>query len=180
MKAELIAEYYTGPRPCCPCKPRPKMRGQVFYGDEDTQAFAYTHLILTPDWLLSRNWGPAGAGMLSLIDPKQTGVDIKAGGTAQLKLFQSRFPHNEPSLKFELRNAPKGLSIAKTEVQELTKGNRRITLTFKAEKDIKPVRVNLPVTAVYSFKTKPDKNGKIFQRKSEFILPILLFNITGD
>jgi len=180
-KAELIAEYYTDSRGCrcCSCKPRPKKRGQVFYGDEDTQAFAYTHLILSRDWLLSKIWGPTGSGLISLANPKQTGVNIRAGGTALLQLSQAKFPAGN-TMKFELRNAPAGLSIEKTETGEFSRGRRKVILTLKAEKNIKPLRVNLPVTVVYSFKTRPDKNGKIFQRKSEFILPALLFNITGD
>ena len=180
VNAELIAEPYVRCSVCGVCGVRPGIRGRVFYGDEDTQAFAYTHLILSREWLLGKNWGPHGSQLVALADRKQTEVRIKAGGTAELPLIQSKLPNLDPEMKFELRNAPEGLSISGTKSQDLPGGRKKIILVLKAEKKARPARVNLPVTVCYSYKTKPDKNGKSFQRKSEFILPVLLFTIIGD
>ena len=184
-KAELIAEYDEERScsccPCCPCCPCRKrtVTGQVFYGDEDTQAFAYTHLILSGEWLLSKSWGPYGTYFLSRINPKQKKVVIPAGKTAVLRLRRRKLPP-KTSFAFSLPNAPKGVTLDKTIVKELKKGEAEITLVFKAAKDVQVRRFNQLIRATFSFQTKPNKEGKVFQRKSEFVLPAMLFEITGD
>ena len=52
-------------------------------------------------------------------------------------------------------------------------------LVLRAADTMKPQRFNMPVTAVYSYFSAPNKEGKTFQRRSEFNLPVLLFEITG-
>ena len=175
-KAELIAEY---DKICPHCKSRTAIRGAVFYGDEDTQAFAYTHLILSGDWFLNKNWAPNGVYLLSLINPKQKKVVIPAGKTAVLRLRRRKLPP-KTAFEFSLLNAPKGVTLDKTIVKELKKGEADITLVFKAAKDVKVRRFNQLIRATFSFETKPNKEGKVFQRKSEFVLPAMLFEITGD
>ena len=169
-KAELIAEAKTADGR--------KIRGRVFYGDEDTQAFAYTHLILSEDFLLNNTWGPAGVGSVSPEDAKKTEVKIKAGGITKLKLKVWKIPAGA-EYKFELRNAPAGLTLARTEVLKPVPAKTEFLLHFKADPKMKPQRFILPVNVIYTYKTRPDKNGKVSQRKSEFILPVLLFTITG-
>ncbi len=175
-KAELIAEYEE----LCPrCKNRTAVPGSVFYGDEDTQAFAYTHLVLSGDWLLNKSWGPNGVYLLSLVNPRQKKVVIPAGKTAVLKLRRRKLPPKS-SFEFSLQNAPPGLTLEKTDVKELKKGEAEITLVFKADKDVQVRRFNQLIRASFSYQTTPNKEGKVFQRKSEFVLPAMLFEITGD
>ena len=177
VNAELIAEHEVVLNRCCPCH-NPVIRGKVFYGDEDTQAFAYTHLILSDEWLLSKTWAPYGSYYLLLADPKQKKLVIPAGKTAELKLRRRKLPP-KTSVQFALRNAPKGISLEKTEVKEQKNGWADITLTFKAAEKTAPQRFNQLIHGIFSFETKPNKEGKVFQRKSEFVLPALLFEITG-
>ena len=178
VNAELIAEHEVVLNTCCRCC-NPVIRGKVFYGDEDTQAFAYTHLILSDEWLLSKNWGPYGSYYLMLADPKQKKLVLRAGATAELKLRRRKLPA-KTSFQFALRNAPKGITLEKTEVKEQKNGLADITLTFKAAEKTAPQRFNQLIHAVFSYETRPNKEGKVFQRKSEFVLPALLFEITGD
>ena len=65
-------------------------------------------------------------------------------------------------------------------MKELKRGEAEITLIFKAGKEVSPRRFNQLIKAVFSYQTKPNKEGKVFQRKSEFVLPAMLFEITGD
>lgn len=175
-KAELIAEYEEQ----CPCcGSRKYIRGPVFYGDEDTQAFAYTHLVLSEEWLLSKTGAPYGNYFLSLVNPKQKQIVIKPGKTAVLKLRRKKIP-NKTSFAFSLLNPPKGITLEKTVEKALKKGEADITLVFKASEDVKPQRFNQLIQAVFSYETKPNKEGKVFQRKSEFVLPAMLFEIAGD
>ena len=181
-KAELIAEY-DEERPCsccncCPCRKK-TARGPVFYGDEDTQAFAYTHLVLSGDWFLSKTWSPYGVYLLSLHNPRQTKVIIPAGKTAELKLHRRKLPP-KTAFEFSLQNPPKGVTLEKTVVKELKKGEADITLVFKAAKDVQVRRFNQLIRGTFSYQTNPNKEGKVFQRKSEFVLPAMLFEITGD
>lgn len=182
VSAELIAEYELPPEPgqccCCRCGVR-KGRGKVFYGDEETQAFAYTHLVLSPEWLLSKGWGPAGFTFIVPFNHQFRRLKINAGETAQLKFRCRKLPKNT-DMTFGLRNPPKGLTLLKTESRELKKGWNEVVLTFQVDKNMKSSRFNQVVTAVYSYLTRPNKQGKVFQRKSEFILPPVLFEITGD
>ena len=175
-QAELIAEYEE----VCPhCKNRIAVPGAVFYGDEDTQAFAYTHLVLSEEWLLSKTWGPYGSHYIFLADRKQKKVVIPAGKTAELKLRRRKLP-DKTAFQFALKNPPKGITLEKTIVKESDRGEAEITLVFKAGKEVTPRRFNQLVNAVFSYQTKPNKEGKVFQRKSEFVLPAMLFEITGD
>ena len=175
-KAELIAEYDE----ICPrCKGRITIPGSVFYGDEDTQAFAYTHLVLSGDWFLSKTGAPYGTNFLSLINPRQKKVVIPAGKTAVLKLHRGKLPA-KTSFAFSLRNPPKGVTLEKTIVKGLKKGEADITLVFKAAKDVQVRRFNQLIQGTFSFETAPNKEGKVFQRKSVFVLPAILFEITGE
>ena len=175
-KAELIAEYDE----ICPrCKGRITIPGSVFYGDEDTQAFAYTHLVLSGDWFLSKTGAPYGTYFLSLINPRQKKVVIPAGKTAVLKLHRGKLPA-KTSFAFSLRNPPKGVTLEKTIVKGLKKGEADITLVFKAAKDVQVRRFNQLIQGTFSFETAPNKEGKVFQRKSVFVLPAILFEITGE
>ncbi|MBR4665457.1 MAG: hypothetical protein IKO93_16450, partial [Lentisphaeria bacterium] len=175
-KAWLIAEYDE----MCPhCKSRTAIPGSVFYGDEDTQAFAYTHLVLSGDWFLSKNGTPNGVYLLSLINPKQKRVVFPAGKTGVLRLRRRKLPP-KTAFAFSLLNPPKGVTLDKTIVKELKKGEADITLVFKAAKDVQVRRFNQLIRGTFSYHTKPNKEGKVFQRKSEFVLPAMLFEITGD
>lgn len=193
VRAELVAEHELARTPgsagcscgagcsCCSgcaCG-RKLIRGRVFYGDEDTQAFAYTHVLLSPEWILSKIPGPAGSYLVMLQDPKQTRLTIPGGKSAKLKLKRRKMPPGS-AVEFTVRDAPEGLKLTQTDVKELKNGWADIILTFHADANIKPRRFNLPVTVRYSYQTKPDKAGKVFRRKSEFMLPALLFEITGD
>ena len=60
------------------------------------------------------------------------------------------------------------------------RSQQSVTLVFKAAKDVKPQRFNQLIQATFSFETNPNKEGKVFQRKSEFVLPAMLFEIAGD
>ena len=182
--AELIAEYETlrkGSCSCCPCCSCRKqmIKGRVFYGDEDTQAFAYTHLVLSEEWLLSKTGAPYGTYYLSPANPRQKKIVLKPGKTAALKLRRRKLP-DKTSFAFSLRNPPKGITLEKTVVTKLKKDEADITLIFKAAEDVKPQRFNQLIQAEFSFVTKPNKEGKVFQRKSEFVLPAMLFEIAGD
>ena len=179
VRAELIAEAEI-PGEVCPacgrCKTT-KVRGKVIYGDEDTQAFAYTHVIPSSEWLLSKTWPPTGFFTVFYENRQLAKVKITAGKTAKIVLRRMKLPA-KTGLAFQLNNAPKGLTIEKVQTKELEKGKAEVTLILRAGKDMKPQRFNLPVTAVYSYTTSPNKEGKTFQRRSEFNLPILLFEIT--
>ena len=175
-KAELIAEYEK----LCPhCKNRIGIPGSVFYGDEDTQAFAYTHLVLSGEWFLCKTGAPYGVYYLSLSNPKQKKIVIKPGKTAVLKLHRRKLPA-KTSFAFSLRNPPKGITLDQTIEKKLDNNEADITLVFKAAKDVKPQRFNQLIQGAFSFETKPNKEGKVFQRKSEFVLPAMLFEIAGD
>ena len=155
------------------------IRGTVFYGDEETQAFAYSHLVPSEEWLLSKVWGPQGSQLISLANPRQSRLNLLAGGTAQLRLKRRKLPE-QSALTFQLRNAPDGLALAQTEVIEKKKGQAEIILTFRADSQIKPQRINLPVTVIYQYQTKPNAAGKTFRQKSEYTLPSLLFDIRKE
>ena len=182
VPAELIAEYELPPEPgeccCCRCHVR-KGRGKVFYGDEETQAFAYTHLVLSPEWFLSKGWTPAGSYLIVPFNPQFRRLTIKAGKTARLKYRRRKLP-KDTSMEFVLSNAPKGLTLVKTETKEQKNGWEEVFLTFKADEKKNPCRFNQSVTAVYSYLTRPNKQGKVFQRKADIVLPPVLFEITGD
>lgn len=178
VKGELSAEHEVVKFTCCSCC-NPKIRGRVICGDEDTQAFAYTHLIPAREWLLSKTWGPAGCGNVMLNNPKQKNLVIPAGKSARLKLRRRKLPRGA-SVEFALHDAPKGLTLAKTEVKERNRGWAEITLVFHAAADVKPARFNQLIKCIYHFQSRPDKEGKVFPRKSEFFLPALLFEINGD
>ena len=66
-----------------------------------------------------------------------------------------------------------------TEVFEKAKGNAEIVLTFHAAENLKNLRMNLTVNGIFHYKTKPNREGKVFQRKSQFVLPALRFE-TGE
>ena len=96
---------------------------------------------------------------------------------AKIVLIRAKLPPKS-AIACQLNNAPKGLTLEKTDIKNLEKGKARITLTIRAEATMKPQRFNLPVTGVFSFVTSPNKEGKTFQRRSEFTLPVLLFEVT--
>ena len=178
VPAELIAEHEIVLNTCCPCH-NPVIKGKVFYGDEDTQAFAYTHLVLSDEWLLNKVGSPYGTHYIFLANRRQKKLVIPAGKTAELKLRRRKLP-DKTAFQFALQNPPKGIILEKTVVKELKRGEAEITLIFKAEKEVAPRRFNQLIKAVFSYQTKPNKEGKVFQRKSEFVLPAMLFEITGD
>ena len=178
VPAELIAEAELAGNDHCPCQ-NLKIRGNVFYGDEETQAFAYTHLVPSEEWLLSKTWGPYGSQFIALADSRQSRIRIKAGKTALLKLKQRKLPEHS-SLEFQLKNAPPGLSLDRIEIGKTAKGWTEISLPIQADEKMKSTRINLPVTVLFSYQTKPNKDGKVFKRKSEFILPVLLFDIREE
>ena len=104
---------------------------------------------------------------------------IPAGKTASLKLHRRKLPP-KTAFAFSLQNPPKGITLEKTIVKELKKGEADITLVFKAAKDVQVRRFNQLIRGTFSYQTKPNKEGKVFQRKSEFVLPAMLFEIIGD
>ena len=154
------------------------IKGECFYGDEATQAFAYTHIIPASEWLLVKHWVMYGGDFFTLANPKQTVVRIRPGKTAQLKLNRRKLPPDS-TFEFLLKDAPAGLTLQKTEVFEKAKGNAEIVLTFHAAENLKNLRMNLTVNGIFHYKTKPNREGKVFQRKSQFVLPALRFE-TGE
>jgi len=186
VRAELIAESEIS-KTTCPACGRVQvetMRGEVCYGDEDTQAFAYTHVIPASEWHLSKNWAPTGLYNLSLADPKRTKVTIPAGKTGKIVLRQAKLPPKS-AFTFSLPNAPEGLTLEKVQTRELDKGRAELTLVVRASEKMKPQRFNLPVMAAYSYNipylsSPPNKKGKDAVHRSEFNLPVLLFEITKE
>ena len=179
VRAKLIAEARI-PGKVCPACGRTQtrtIRGKVIYGDEDTQAFAYTHVIPSEEWLLSKTWPPTGFFNVAYENRNLTNVKIARGKTAKIVLIRAKLPPKS-DISCLLNNPPKGLTLEKTDIKNLEKGKARITLTVRAAETMKPQRFNLPVTAVFSYVTAPNKEGKTFQRRSEFTLPVLLFEIT--
>lgn len=154
------------------------IKGECLYGDEATQAFAYTHIIPASEWLLVKHWVMYGGDFFTLANPKQTTLRIRPGKTAQLKLNRRKLPPDS-SFEFLLRDAPAGLSLQKTEVIEKAGGKAEIILTFHAAENLKNLRMNLTVNGIFQYKTKPNRDGKVFQRKSQFVLPALRFE-TGE
>lgn len=179
VRAELIAEAEIPTKVCpaCGCTQTQTIRGKVIYGDEDTQAFAYTHVIPSEEWLLSKTWAPTGFFNIAYENRKLTNVKIVRGKTVKIVLIRAKLPPKS-DLVCQLNNPPEGLTLEKTDIKNLEKGKAQVTLTVRAAETMKPQRFNLPVTAVFNYVTPPNKEGKTFQRRSEFTLPVLLFEIT--
>ncbi|MBO4648372.1 MAG: hypothetical protein J5806_09470 [Lentisphaeria bacterium] len=184
VPAELIAEYEVS-KTTCPSCGRVQIetrRGEVCYGDEDTQAFAYTHVIPASNWHLSKTWAPTGLYHLTLADPKRKKVTIPAGKTATIVLRRAKLPPKS-TFSFSLPNAPKGLTLEKVLTKDLDKGRAEITLVIRASEKMEPQRFNLPIMAAYSYNipylnSPPNKKGKDAIQRSDFNLPVLLFEIT--
>jgi hypothetical protein len=98
--------------------------------DDTMQAFLWTHLVCTEQWLVhmdKRGWGGPNWTVKTPLPLK-----IQPGTEVKLELQADR-PANRGKVMMELADAPKGLSIAGLKVE-----GKDAVVTFRADKDIQP------------------------------------------
>ncbi|MDD5727994.1 MAG: PPC domain-containing protein, partial [Victivallales bacterium] len=154
-----------------------KIRKQVIPADELTQAFAYTHLLPAESLLFIKRWRAYGSRFFSWLNPHP--LKLLPGKTARITILRGQMPEDADGYEFRLDdNGVEGVTLTEVKTEEREQGTAEIILTFRAEKNVKKQSFNQIVKGVFSY-TRPNKEGKLISRKSEFAMPALRIEIGG-